>query len=68
MSLCLSRAEIAQLTRAKTRARQLSFLIRNGIRHYVDHRGWPVVPRSAVEGLPMQDQERKPSWKPSKAA
>jgi hypothetical protein len=67
MSLCLSRDEIAELTRAQTRRRQVAFLAQNGIRHYVDGHGWPVVTRAAVEGNPAPVQDR-PKWKPAKAA
>ena len=65
-NLCLSRSEIAALTRAQTRARQLAFLRQNGIRHYVDLHGWPVVTRAAVEGTP---ERKKPTteWMPNKA-
>jgi hypothetical protein len=65
--LCLSRAEIAELTRTPFKARQAAFLRQNGIKHYLDAHGWPVVLRSAVEG-----SEAAPSaggqWKPNKAA
>ena len=66
MSLCLSRDEIAELTRAQTRKRQVAFLVQNGIRHYVDAHGSPVVTRAAVEG----DRSVKPAkkWEPRKAA
>ena len=67
MSLCLSRDEIAELTRAQTRRRQVSFLVRNGIRHYVDEYGWPVVIRAAVEGDRAAAQDAT-VWKPNKAA
>jgi len=67
MSLCLSRDEIAELTRAQTRKRQVAFLVQNGIRHYVDAHGWPVVTRAAVEGVHEQAQTRTP-WKSAKAA
>ena len=50
--LCLSRREIAALTRTPLKAKQREFLQRNGIRHYLDLHGWPVVLRSAVEGTP----------------
>lgn len=50
--LCLSRREIAALTRTPLKAKQREFLQRNGIRHYLDLHGWPVVLRSAVEGAP----------------
>lgn len=65
--LCLSRTEIAELTRAQTKARQLAFLRKNGIRHYVDAHGWPVVTRAAVEGQHDQVQAKTP-WKSNKAA
>lgn len=57
--LCLSRAEIAELTRARLRVKQLAFLRANGIRHYLDAGGWPVVTRKAVEG--ERDQARSSS-------
>jgi hypothetical protein len=65
--LCLSRDEIKALTRTPIRARQAAFLRANGIRHYVDANGWPVVLRSAVEqdgavAAPVA------AWTPRKAA
>jgi len=65
VSLCLSRDEIAELTRTPQRKRQIAFLVRNGIRHYVDAHGWPVVTRAAVEGTPEPAQA--PKWVPAKA-
>lgn len=65
--LCLSRREIAQLTRTPLKARQLAFLRQNGIRHYVDGHGWPVVLRSAVEGTPAPPADASAGWKPNKA-
>lgn len=67
MSLCLSRDEIAELTRAQTRKRQVAFLVQNGIRHYVDAHGWPVVTRAAVEGTP-ESAQTPTTWKSAKAA
>lgn len=66
VNLCLSRSEIAELTRSKLRAKQLAFLRANGIRHYIDGNGWPVVTRAAVEG--EHDREQDKSWRPNKAA
>lgn len=65
--LCLSREEIAEFTRAHTRARQLAFLRNNGIKHYVDNNGWPVVTVSAIDGVKTEVRQRSP-WKPNKAA
>lgn len=56
--LCLSRREIAELCRTPQRARQVAFLHRNGIRHYLDAHGWPVVLRSAVDGAQAMNQAR----------
>lgn len=67
MSLCLSRDEIAELTRAQTRKRQVAFLRANGIRHYVDAYGWPVVTRSAVEGDRSKPMDSG-AWQSSKVA
>lgn len=67
MSLCLSRDELAELTRTKLKAGQVSFLIKNGIRHYVDAHGWPVVTRASVEGQ-RDTAQAVTSWKPNKAA
>ncbi|MGQ5267719.1 DUF4224 domain-containing protein [Xanthomonas arboricola] len=47
--LCLSLDEVAELCRTPQRARQAAFLRSNGIRHYLDAHGRPVVLRSAVE-------------------
>jgi len=63
----LSRREIAELCRTPQRARQVAFLRRNGIRHYVDAHGWPVVLRSAVEG-DSRAATAAPTWKPNKVA
>jgi hypothetical protein len=65
--LCLSRDEVKDLARTPIRARQAAFLRANGIRHYLDAHGWPVVLRSAVEGDNAAPDARK-AWKPNKAA
>lgn len=63
----LSRREVAAFTRTPRKAAQLAFLRRNGIRHYVDNDGWPVVTASAIEGMADQAQAGEP-WKPNKVA
>lgn len=65
--ITLSRSEMAGLCRTPQRARQAAFLAKNGIRHYLDAHGWPVVLRSTLEGLPAQEQAAT-GWKPNKAA
>ena len=64
--LCLSRDEVRELCRSPQRAKQVAFLRANGIRHYVDAHGWPVVLRSSVEGAPAA--KAAPAWSPRKAA
>lgn len=68
MSLCLSRDEIAEFTRSKLKAGQIEFLVRNGIRHYVDAHGRPVVTRAAI-GIPSDPAENAapPRWRSNKA-
>lgn len=63
----LTRAEVAELTGAKLRRRQISVLVRNGIRHTINAAGWPMVARAAVEGGAQSDAPAK-AWKPNKAA
>lgn len=65
--LCLSKPEVAELCRSPQRRRQVQFLRSNGIRHYLDADGWPVVLRSTVEGAAAQD-DGETAWKPNKAA
>jgi hypothetical protein len=62
MSLCLTRSELAELTRCKLKAGQLAFPRKNGIRHYVDAHGWLVVARAA-DGIGIESKE-KPVIKP----
>lgn len=64
--LCLSKDEVAELCRTPQRARQARFLQQNGIRHYLDAHGWPVVLRSAVEPVEKQ-KPAVPVWRPNKA-
>lgn len=66
--LTLSRDEIYEMTRARTRARQVKFLVSNGIRHYLDEHGWPVVLRSAVDDKANEPAANTPIWKSNKAA
>ena len=65
--LCLSKHEVAELCRTPQRKRQAAFLRQNGIRHYLDAYGWPVVLRATLAGLPAQEHAAV-GWKPNKAA
>lgn len=64
--LLLTRLEVIDLTGARTRAGQIDVLRANGIRHFINRAGWPVVPRSAVDGTPATREDRAP-WQPRKA-
>lgn len=61
-ALCLTRGEIKALTRTPQKARQLKFLRQNGIRHYIDCQGWPVVLRAAVGADPSPKPEVIEWW------
>ncbi|WP_312252757.1 DUF4224 domain-containing protein [Stenotrophomonas sp.] len=63
----LSRDEIRDFCRTPQRKRQAAFLRDNGIRHYLDAHGWPVVLWSAIEGKP--EQKKAPvEWESNQAA
>jgi hypothetical protein len=66
MSLCLSKREIRELTGSPLRKKQRAFLVKNGIRHYLDEHDRPVVLRSTVEGAPAEAAPK--AWSPNKAA
>lgn len=68
MSLFLTRAEVAELTGAQIKRRQIEVLVRNGIRHTVNAAGWPMVTRAAVEGGAESQAAPQRAWKPNKAA
>jgi hypothetical protein len=65
-TLCLSRDEIKELTRSHIRVNQVAFLLKNGIRHYLDKHGHPVVTRAALEG--SRELAQPTGWKSNKAA
>lgn len=64
----LTRDEIAELTGAKLKRRQISVLVRNGIRHTINAAGWPMVARAVIEGGAQSDAQPARAWKPNKAA
>lgn len=65
-TLFLSRSQVAELTGARTRRRQIDVLVRNGIRHTINASGWPVVTRAAVEG--HAEPAQTAGWTPNKKA
>lgn len=63
----LSKPELADLCRSPQRKHQIGFLRLNGIAHYVDAHGWPVVLRSAVDPAIARVAESR-VWKSRKVA
>ncbi len=64
--LRLSRDEVKSLCGSRLRVKQVAFLRANGIRHYLDLAGWPVVLRCTIEG--DTSAAPAPAWKSNKAA
>lgn len=62
-----SNGEVAALTGAHTKRRQIMNLLQNGIPHTINAAGWPVVVWSAVDGT-APAASAKPAWRPNKAA
>lgn len=61
MSMFLTKEEVAELTGRKTKAKQIEHLRRIGMRFWVNALGNPVVPRSAIEGLPAIPTKAEPA-------
>ena len=64
-----SRGQVAEMTGAHTRARQIRVLQQNGVRHIINAAGWPVVPISAIDGSSARSGEAQwrssaPEWVP----
>jgi hypothetical protein len=66
--LRLSRDEVENLTGTPILKRQIAFLLKNGIRHYIGLDERPVVLRSTIEGTPAAVDAEPPAWTPNKAA
>jgi len=64
--LVLSRDEVRELCGTPVRKRQVAFLRRNGIRHYLDAHDRPVILRATIEGKAGGDPAD--TWKSNKAA
>jgi len=62
----LSRREMADFAGSPQKARQIGFLRLNGIPHYVDAHGWPVVLWRHIDPQRQPSEDRKP-WKPNKS-
>lgn len=52
MSLCLTRAELAELSGRKRRSAIIAWLTARQIPHFLDADGWPKVLRSSVLDQP----------------
>lgn len=51
----LTATELIDMTGYKMPSKQIAWLTRNGLKHWVSRTGRPVVPRAAVEGHQRQD-------------
>jgi hypothetical protein len=60
MSAFLTAGEVIELTGYKAAKKQIEWLTRNGVKHWVPATGRPVVPRSAIDGAPAADKESLP--------
>jgi Domain of unknown function (DUF4224) len=58
----LTREQVAELTGAKTRARQIANLRQNGIRHTINAAGWPIVAIAVVEGTAKRAEPAPMTW------
>ncbi|TPD97730.1 DUF4224 domain-containing protein [Stenotrophomonas maltophilia] len=54
--------DVADLTGAHTKRRQIQNLARNGIPHTINAAGWPVVMWSAVDGSAKCPPEGDGGW------
>jgi hypothetical protein len=56
----LTRDELAELTGYKVAKCQITWLIRNGVKHWVAKTGKPQVPRSAIDGTAKSPDDSQP--------
>jgi len=54
--------DVADLTGAHTKRRQIQNLARNGIPHTINAAGWPVVMWAAVDGSAKKPPEVEGGW------
>lgn len=61
----LSKEDVATLTGAKIKSKQIAQLRKMGLPFWVNALGVPVVPRSAIEGRPSKAQVAAPKVVPN---
>lgn len=59
MSIFLAKADVAELTGRKTKAKQIEQLRTMGLVFWINAHGVPVVPRSAIEGRTVQQESKR---------
>jgi len=59
----LTDQEIFELTGRRQRTKQISWLLKNGIKHFINGIGRPVVPRAIIESSSSVPVEIAPRWK-----
>lgn len=63
----LSHEQVCELTGAKTRAKQVEVLRRNGIPHTIKANGWPCVIAANLLPISRSTVEREVAWRSRKA-
>lgn len=61
----LSKEDVAILTGAKIKSKQIAQLRKMALPFWVNALGVPVVPRSAIDGRAPKVPIEKPKWEPS---
>ena len=64
-SMFLTHEEVCDLTGARTKARQIGALKRNGIRRAIKRSRWPSVTTAAIIQTQPAAQDQ-PGWRPQK--
>ncbi|MDY6498000.1 DUF4224 domain-containing protein, partial [Clostridioides difficile] len=60
MIMFLTPDELQELTGYKIAKKQIGWLTRNGIKHWIAATGRPIVPRSAIDGTPATVNDDQP--------
>jgi hypothetical protein len=60
----LSAEDIKTLTGRKNKTQQIEWLRNNGVQHYINMAGRPVVPKTAISGI-QQPASKQAGWKPA---
>lgn len=65
MSLCLTRAELVELSERERPSAIRRWLDKRSIPYILDADGWPKVLRSAIDREPQKPQDTEPRLRPA---